>query len=132
MNNDEGVRSQNQIQGVDKNGNLRNIKVDENGNLMTTGGTGSIASNGTAVTLEADIIIVGTEAVQLAINKKITKIELANYSETAKLTINTGEKIFKIGSNLAIEIIINSTVDNITITSTEENTEVQYLIEGEE
>ena len=48
MFNDDGVRSQNQIQGVDSQGNLRNVRVDEEGNVMIKLAGGTDTSDATA------------------------------------------------------------------------------------
>ena len=124
--NDEGVRSVNQIQGVDINGNLRNIRVDENGALKISGGE----TNGK--TLMCDVVVVGTENTSIAINKKVTKIELANYAESSKLTAHVGDKVFKIAPNMVVDIIVGDIVESIELLSEEEGTQVQYIVEGEE
>lgn len=131
MFNDEGVRSHNQIQGVDDDGNLRNIKVDENGNIIT-----KVESEEVEVvekkTLLCNVATIGNQATVININKKVTKLEIANYSENANVTITIGSKTYIVGANLVLDIIINDNVTSISLSSEEENTQIQYLVEGEE
>lgn len=142
---DDGVRNHNQIQGVDTEGNLKNIKVNENGEMMTSGSTSIAGVNPTEdgklpvdigerviTTLMCDIATVEIEATSVEINKKVTKIELANYSDTAKVTVNVGSKSMVIGSNLVVELLFNEDITTMELSSTEEGVEVQYLVEGEE
>ena len=83
-------------------------------------------------TLNASIQTVGTTASTIAINKKVTSIDIANYSETANLTVTIGSLSAVIGENLAVNIPVNKDVTNISITSTEADTKVQLIVKGVE
>ena len=140
---DDGVRNHNQIQGVDEEGNLKNIKANENGEMMTSTSIAGVnptedgklpvdIGERAVTTLMCDIVTVGTEATSIEINKKVTRIELANYSDTAKVTANVGSKSMVIGPNLVVELLFNEEITTMELSSTEEGVEVQYLMEGEE
>ena len=140
---DDGVRNHNQIQGVDTEGNLKNIKANENGEMMTSTSIAGVnptedgklpveIGGKSATTLMCDVATVGTEATSIEINKKVTRIELANYSDTAKVTANVGSKSMVIGPNLVVELLFNEDITTMELSSTEEGVEVQYLVEGEE
>ena len=75
---------------------------------------------------------VGTEATTIAINKKVTQIDIANYSEEANVTLTAGGIAAVIGSNIAATIKINKQVDNISLVSTAADTKVQLVVSGVE
>lgn len=83
-------------------------------------------------TLQAGINTAGTEATTISINKKVTELSIANYSETADITVTTGEKQYTIGSNLALDLPINKKITDMSITSSETDTKIQYVIKGVE
>lgn len=130
---DEGTRSRQQVQAEGPNQEIRNLKVTDLGNLKVAieevGGS-TPARNET--TLISNLLNIGTTATSVAVNKEVTNIMVANYSETAELTINDGATDFKVGPNLAIEMPINKQVTNLSITSTTADTKVQLVVKGVE
>lgn len=134
------------LKGLTEKGELKNIRVSENGELLTkgVGGQSSIIGNTeenpvpvkaisqVETTLQAGVVTVGTEATTISINKKVTGLSIANYSETADITVTVGEKQYTVGANLAIDLPINSQVTDITIVSSEADTKVQYVAKGVE
>lgn len=154
------------LKGIDENGNMRNIKVTEDGAVVVSQGeTSSSGSAATPVdiqnesiivgnnnsnpipvnlqnesivvgnnetTLSAGVLTLGTTTQTVTVNKKVTEISIANYSENADVTIIIGQTSYVVGSNIAVDIPINKTVQSIALTSTEADTKVQYIIKGEE
>lgn len=128
------------LEGFDENGNLRGVKVSENGELhvIMNGGSGSGQGGGSTIiqsnetTLSAGIITAGTTEQTIGVAKKVTEISIANCSETANITVSVGQKNFVVAPNLAVDLPINNTVTEIGITSTEADTKVQYVVKGEE
>lgn len=118
------------LKGITENGELKNVKVSENGEILTKRVEQEVKEIET--TLQAGVITVGTEATTIAINKKVTVLSIANYSETADITVTAGEKSYTIGSNLALDLPINGQVTDISVVSSEEDTKLQYVIKGVE
>jgi len=81
-------------------------------------------------TLNASVQTVGTTATTIAVNKKVTSIDVANYSESAYVTIIIGQFQAIVGNNIATSLVINSNVENISLTATEDNTKVQIVVKG--
>ncbi len=115
--------------GTDNNGIFRSVKTNQNGNLEVVVTDGSI---GGETTLNASIQTVGTTASSVSINKKVTSIDIANYSETANVTVGIGNASYVIGANIATTLVINKDVTNISLTSTEADTTVQIIVKGVE
>ena len=126
------------IKAITENDELVNVKATKDGKLLVNigesagEGTGGGTTQEVETTLNASIQTIGTTATTIAINKKVTSIDIANYSETANLTITIGSLNAVIGENLAVNIPINKDVTNISITSTEADTKVQLLVKGVE
>lgn len=134
------------LKGVTEKGELKNIRVSENGEILTKGVGGQSSNIGNTednpvpvkvideveTTLQAGVVTVGTEAANISINKKVTGLSIANYSETADITVTAGEKQYTVGSNLAVDLLINSQVTDIAVVSNEADTKVQYVIKGVE
>lgn len=114
------------LKGIDENGNLQNVFVSEDGAIKVKL-DGESTDNKTEKTILSNVFTVGTTSTAIEINQKISNIMVANYSETADVTINNE---YKVGSNLAVELPINSHIDNISITSTEDNTKIQIVVKG--
>ena len=133
MFNDEGVRSQNQIQGVDTQGNLKNIKVGDNGEILVKNVEES-EETGIKVekTIRCNNTLVGTVTTNINVNKYVTQVKIANYSETATLSITINGETYTVGSSIVVELKINADVTDIGITASEDNTRIQYSIESEE
>ena len=141
------------LKGIDENGELRNVKLTEEGELLVKqagGGSGAttttidntsenpvpvnVISGDTVVetTLSAGVITASTTATSIAVNKKVTEISIANYSETANVTLTIGTSNFVVGSNVATDFPIGKNIGSLSITATEADTKVQYVIKGEE
>lgn len=82
------------------------------------------------ITLNASVQNIGTTATTIAINKKITSIDIANYSETSNITVTVGNLQAVIGSNIATTLTINANVENISLSATEANTKAQIIVKG--
>ena len=122
------------LKGFDENGNIQNVKVSENGEVYVKNaneGQGS-TSQEIETTLNASVQNVGTEATTIAINKKVTQIDIANYSEEANITLTAGGVSAVIGANIATTIKLNKQVDNISLVSTVADTKVQLVVSGVE
>ena len=114
------------LKGIDENGNLQNVFVSEDGAVKVKLSEES-TDNKTENTILANVFTVGTTSTAIEINQKISNIMVANYSETADVTINNE---YKIGPNLAIELPINADVSSLNIISTEDNTKIQLVVKG--
>lgn len=113
------------LKGIDENGNLQNVFVSEDGALkVKVDGEENVKKE---TTLLSNIITVGTTATTIEVNSNISSIMVANYSETADITIN---EEYKAGANLAVELPINSLLENLSIKSTEDNTKIQLVVKG--
>lgn len=150
------------LQAINEKGELKNVVVDDNGAIKTSVGNVNVDENGAIeatvknlkvdesgaikvvvqgdikqtsdreVVLQASVLTVGVEATEVSIGKKVTNIMVANYSETADITITAGETQLQIGANLALELPINLEVENLSITSTEADTKIQLVVKGVE
>ena len=144
------------LKGFTENGELKDVKVSDNGELLTkvVGAQSSTIENtednpipvkiieensvkvvqtsDQEVVLNASIMVLSEEAQEIALNKKVTVISIANYSETADVTMVIGEKTYQIGANLAIDFPINSVVESISLNSSTSDTKIQLLIRGVE
>ena len=107
---------------------VNDIKVSENGEVYVK----FDEKKEIETILAANVITVGTVAQKIEINKKITELSIANYSETANVTVEIGENSYIIGSNMAVDLPIGKDITNISLTSTEEETKVQYVVKGVE
>ena len=122
------------IKAITENDELVNVKATKDGKLLVDMGEGS--GEGTTqeveTTLNATVQTVGTTATTVAINKKVTSIDIANYSETANITLTAGDVNATIGANIATTLVINKDITNISLTSTETDTKVQLIVKGVE
>lgn len=125
------------LQGFDKNGNLKGVKVSENGEIyvIMEGGSGGeeqkVITESNETTLYANVMTVGTEAQTIGVSKKVTEISIANYSETANVTVAVDETNYVIAPNVALDLPINKSVGIVGLSATEADTKVQYVIKGE-
>ncbi len=121
--------------GVTDNGELKNVKVNEEGE-MKVAMDGEVVQTSSIqdreVVLNSSVLTISTEATTIAVGKKVTSIMIANYSETADITVNTGSSNLQVGANLALELPVNIEVENLTITSTESDTKMQLVVKGVE
>ena len=83
-------------------------------------------------TLNASVQTVGTTATTIAVNKKVTSIDVANYSATASLTITVGNLQYVVGGNIAVSLPVNKNVTNLGLVSNEADTKVQIIVKGVE
>lgn len=123
------------LQGTTKNGELKNVVVNEDGSLPVNiqgEGVSVKQTSDIEVTLKASILTLGTEQESIAISKKVTMIMIANYSDTSDVSIIVGEKTYQIGSNLALEFPMNVTINNLILSATENDTKIQLVIKGVE
>lgn len=128
------VKTANQIQVQDANGNPIVPKLGANGGMLVEmAGEGSVTSSETT-TLASAYVTVGTTATQVSVTAdKVTGISVANYSEEATLTITVGTASYVVGPNLALDIPINkSGISSISFTASAADTKVQYIIKGVE
>lgn len=125
-----GVKSANQIQVQTEDGTPIVPVAGSDGALKVNVISGEAGNSET--TLNASVQTVGTEASTIAINKKVTQIDVANYSDSADVTITAGGVSAVIGSNIATTIKINKQVDNISLVSTAADTKVQLVVSGVE
>ena len=128
------------LKGIDEKGNLQNVFVSEDGALsvkiegasINEQGEMSVKMEDTEITLLSEVLIIGTTATEKAINKKVTSIMVANYSETSDISIAIGNNTLQVGANLALELPMNEQIENLYITATEDNTKIQLVVKGEE
>ena len=126
----KGVKSANQIQVQTEDGVPIVPIAGSDGAMKVEVVSGG--ANRVVTTLHASVITAGAEAESIAINKKVTSIMVANYSETASLSMVVAGKTYVIGSGIATTFAINKQVTNVSITATEEDTKVQIIVEGVE
>ena len=123
------------IQGITKNGNLKNIIVNDDGTLPVTIQEESVVVTQTSdkeITLNASILNLSAETQTIAIGKKVTMIMIANYSETSDVSVVVGDKTYQVGANLALEFPMNIVIDNLILSSTESDTKIQLVVKGVE
>ncbi len=75
---------------------------------------------------------IGENFFDIPYEKNITSIDIANYSDTANITLTAGELEATIGNNIAVTLPINKELKNISLVSTEDDTPVQIVIKGVE
>lgn len=128
------VKTANQIQVQDANGNPVVPVVGSNGGMLVEMATGEIKIAKENTTLISAYVTVGTTATQVSVTAdKVTGISVANYSEEATLTITVGTVSYVVGPNLALDIPINkSGISSISFTASAADTKVQYVIKGVE
>ncbi len=115
---------------VDENKQGRPLKTDNNGNLKVVITDGS--AGGSETTLNASVQTVGTTVTSININKKVTTIDIANYSDTANVTLGIGNTSYVVGSSIATTLTINKDVTTLSLVSTEADTKVQLVVKGVE
>lgn len=120
------------LKAITENDELVNLKATKEGKLLVDIGEGSEGETSQQIetTLNASVQTVGTTATLVAINKKVTSIDIANYSDTADITITVGDLSATIGANIATTLVINKDITNISLTSTIEDTKVQLIVKG--
>lgn len=115
------------LKGFDKNGNIQNVILNEDGSIPI-----QMSNGGSEKVLNASIVFLSTEEHIIALNKNITEISIANYSDTANITMTIGSNNYQIGAGLAIDLPVNEVVELIALVSTEADTKTQLVIKGVE
>ncbi len=124
------------LKGFDENGNLKNIKVTEEGAIIVQISSGEedsrVVTESKETTLYAGVITANTSEQTIGVNKKVTQISIANYSESANVLVSVDDENYTIAPNIALDLPINKTVSLVGLSATENDTKVQYVIKGEE
>ena len=126
------------LQGITRNGEMKNVVVNEDGTLsvnLQDSGENGIKVEQTSdkeVTLKSDILTLGTTSTSITIGKKVTSIMIANYSDEADVSIVANNQTYKAGANLAIEFPINANIESLTLVSAAADTKVQLVVKGVE
>lgn len=126
----KGIKSANQIQMQNKNGEPMVPVIGEKGGMLVEIADGELDTL-EATTLFANVMAANIEEQTIGVGgKKVTTIGIANYGEEAKVTIDVDGKSFVIGPNVATELLINKVVTTVGISATADGTNVQYVIKG--
>ena len=129
------------LKGFDKKNEMRNVLVTEEGKVVVSVDnsqsspipvSGDVAIESLGTTLYSGVMTVGTEEQTIGVSKKVTEISIANYSETANVTVSVDESNFVVGPNIATDLPIGKNVSTVGLSATEANTKVQYIIKGAE
>ena len=136
------------LKGFNKNGDIKNVQVTDEGEIlvkMSGGGQGETQqseivntsenpvpvniTNERETTLYASVEDVSSTATTISINKKVTSIDVANYSDDNSVTITIGQLEFEIGNNISTTLEINANVTDISLEATQ-NTKLQIIVKG--
>lgn len=126
----DGVKTANQVQFQKADGTPTVPVVGDNGGVMVELADGSLPTVNKPTTLYANVLTANTEEQTIGVNKEVTEIYIANYSDTASVTVSAANKNYTIGPNMAVDLTINKTVTNVGISATAADTKVQYVIKG--
>lgn len=128
-----GVKTANQVQFQDENGNPTVPVVGDKGGLLVEIAEGDVGIIKQTTTLHANVLVAGTDEITVGVNKRVNQISIANYSETAKVIVTVDDDTtFTVGPNIAVDLPINKDVATVGLSATEENVNVQYIIKGVE
>lgn len=126
----KGIKSANQIQFQDQNGNPTVPVIGAKGGMLVEIADGELDAL-EATTLFANVMAANIEEQTIGVGgKKVTTIGIVNYGEEAKVTVDVDGKSFVIGPNVATELLINKVVTTVGISATADGTNVQYVIKG--
>lgn len=128
----DGVKTANQVQFQKADGTPTVPVVGDNGGVMVELADGSLPTSNKPTTLYANVITANTEEQTIGVNSEVKEISIANYSETANVTVSAANKNYTIGPNIAVDLPINKVVTNVGISATAADTKVQYVIKGVE
>lgn len=129
----DGIKSANQVQFQNMEGKPTVPVIGENGGIVVEMADGqAVDVNRTSTTLFANVITVGAEEQTIGVNARVNFISIANYSEANDVSVGAAGKTFVVGAGLAVDLPINKSVDNVSISATGEGTKVQYVIKGVE
>ena len=121
------------LTGINKKGDQKNILVTDEGEVIVKiSNEEQESTSQEETTLNASVQTIGTSATTIEINKKVTQIDIANYSESANITLTAGGISAVIGANIATTLKVNKQINNLTLTSTEEGTNIQLVVSGVE
>lgn len=120
------------ITGIDKKGEMKNIVLNEDGSIPVNMEGEIKQTSDKEITLNASIQTLSTEATTISVDKKVTMIMIANYSDTSDVTIVVDSKTYQVGAGLALELPMNVVIDNLILTATEADTKIQLVIKGVE
>lgn len=126
----DGVKTANQVQFQKADGTPTVPVVGDNGGVMVELADGSLPTVNKPTTLYANVLTANTEEQTIGVNKEVTEIYIANYSDTASVTVSAANKNYTIGPNMAVDLTINKVVTNVGISATAADTKVQYVIKG--
>lgn len=128
----KGIKSANQVQFQDQNGNPTVPVIGGKNGLLVEIVDGE-SDTLEATTLFANVMAANIEEQTIGVGgKKVTTIGIANYGEEAKVTVDVDGKSFVIGPGIATELLINKIVTTVGISATADGTNVQYVIKGVE
>lgn len=136
------------LKGFNKDGEIKNVLVTDDGAIkvaMEGGGQGGTQQSEIVNTSENPIPVILQDNIQstlysaienvddtpktIPINKKVTTIDVANYSNDTSVTITIGQSEFEIGNNIATTLYINENVTNISLEATE-SAKIQIIVTG--
>lgn len=128
------------LKGFDENGEMRNVKVTEEGAVVVSLATdesgsdsdSSSENNSIETTFAAGLKTLSSTEQTIEVDAKITEISIANYSEEANVVVGIGESEFTIGPNIAVDLPINKEVSDIVLSASAADTIIEYIIKGEE
>lgn len=118
------------LKAITENGELVNVKSTKDGKIMVD--VANETKQEIETTLHSSIETVGTNVTDININKKVTSIDVANYSETANITVTIGTLSAVIGPNIATSLLVNKDTTKISLISAEADTKVQLIVRGVE
>lgn len=118
------------LKAITENGELVNVKASTDGKLIID--AEKEANTEVETTLRSSLETVGTNVTNININKKVTSIDVANYSETANITVTIGALSAAIGPTIATSLLVNKDTTKISLVSTEADTKVQLIVRGVE
>lgn len=132
------------LKGYDENGMLQNVQVTEEGAVLTKiAGSGDegldvniknaselIPESEKETTLYSGVLTVGTSETTIGVDSKVSELSIANYSETANVSVSVDNKTYVIAPGLALDLPINKVVSIVGISASAANTKVQYVIKG--
>lgn len=118
------------ITGIDKKGEMKNVILNDDGSIPVKIEGEIQQTSDKEITLNASIQTLSTEETSIAVEKKVTMIMIANYSDTSDVSVVVDSKTYQVGAGLALELPMNTVIDNITLTATDADTKIQLVIKG--
>lgn len=108
---DEGIRSANQIQAEGPNHEIRNVKVNANGELLVAGAT-------TETVERVKVLGNGTAPATISVPGRVHTISIANTNEADAISLQLGQDTtaYTIPAGLALDIPVNAEIGSVSIT----------------